>query len=111
MSDLPSPPVPEKLREMLKDYPDLIQELQDGLNSFTKKPTPFQPFDEARWLLGDMLGSFYSDARSELNAAETSGNEQAIQKAKEKEFAIGCARGNLGAMNDLWAYFEAHGGV
>jgi hypothetical protein len=111
MSKLPPPPVPEKLREMLKDYPELIQEIRDTLDSYAKKPNPLQPFDGVLWLLEDTLSSFYSDARSELDAAETSGNEQAIQKAKEKEFAIGYARGNLGAMNDLWAYFEAHGGV
>ncbi|MBB5357332.1 hypothetical protein HDE76_000514 [Rhodanobacter sp. ANJX3] len=111
MSKLPPPPVPEKLREMLKDYPELIQELQDALNSFTKNPKPLQPFDEAIWLLKDMLGAFYSEAGVKLRSAENSGNEQAIQKAKEKEFAIGYARGNMGAMNDLWAYFEAHGGV
>lgn len=111
MPKLAPPPVPQKLREMLKDYPELIQKLQDALNSFTKKPKPYQPFDEAIWLLQDMLSSFMVEARGELKVAEAAGDAQAIQKAKEKRSVTGYARANMGAMNDLWAYFEAHGGV
>lgn len=107
MSKLPPPPVPEKLREMLKDYPELIQEIRDTLDGYAKKPNSLQPFDGALWLLEDTLSSFYSKARSELKAAEASGDVQAIQNAKEKRLAIGRASANLW-VPDLRVYFEAH---
>lgn len=108
MPDLLPPPVPQKLREMLKDYPEYIAGLQQSLIRLIEKPlhgTP--PFERAIWLLEGQLETFYSEARAELKAAEASGDVQAIQKAKEKEFTIGYALGNMW-MPDLVAYFEAH---
>ncbi|WP_223202856.1 hypothetical protein [Stenotrophomonas sp. 169] len=106
----PYPPVPAKLREMLKDYPEHIEQLQKALNSVKDrriKSTP--PFEAAVWLLEDYLSSFKSEARVELDAAEASGNPQAIERAKEKEQLMSFARsGNIGLANlsELRAYFD-----
>lgn len=40
---LPSPPVPQKLRELLKDYPELIERLQNELNYAVQHPSKVTP--------------------------------------------------------------------
>lgn len=80
------PPVPAKLREILKDYPDHIEELQKALNSVKDrriKSTP--PFEAAVWALEGKLGGFIRDARIELADAEASNDSHAIARAKQKE--------------------------
>ncbi|WP_235303977.1 hypothetical protein [Stenotrophomonas geniculata] len=107
-----SPPVPAKLQEMLKDYPEYIERLQKALNSVKDrriKSTP--PFEAAVWLLEDHLSGFIAEARAELATAETSGNPQAIAQANEKLELMFMARSGGGGMlniSDLAAYFETH---
>ena len=105
-ASLPPPPVPQKLREMLKDYPEHIERLQEVLTHVDTGPN-LMPFDQAIWLLEGQLGTLYTEASDELQAAEASGDAEAIRRAKEKEFTIGYARANLW-MPDLRAYFETH---
>jgi hypothetical protein len=114
MSKQPSPPVPQKLREMLKDYPEYIAGLQQSLNRLIEKPlhgTP--PFELATWLLEDTLGDFAIDARAELSAAEASGDPEAIAHAKAKAHLMGRARsggagGGMCDLDDLWDYFQVN---
>ena len=109
MPNLPPPPVPQKLRDMLKDYPEHIEGLQQSLNRLLEKPMHgVDPFDRAIWLLEGRLETFISEAGDELKAAEASGDAPAIQKAKDKDFAMGRARLNMGGMSDLLAYFDTH---
>lgn len=80
------PPVPARLREMLKDYPMHIDRLQEALNTVIEKPakaTP--PFEVSIWALESRLGAFVIEARKELRAAEATGNEDAISQAGAKE--------------------------
>jgi hypothetical protein len=71
---------------MLKDYPEHIQELQRSLNRVVAKPFLATPlFEQAIWALEDELGSFIDEARSELQAAEASGDVVAITAAEAKE--------------------------
>ncbi|MDR1075494.1 MAG: hypothetical protein LBL59_04105 [Xanthomonadaceae bacterium] len=113
MLKLPPPPVPQRLREMLEDYPEHIQELQRSLNLVVEKPsigTP--PFEVAIWALEDELGSFIDEAREELHAAEASGDAVAIERAKAKKFLMGCARlQGIHDVDDLWSYFQANSGA
>jgi hypothetical protein len=109
MPSLPPPPVPQKLREMLKDYPEHIARLQDALNDVVERPsraTP--PFEVAIWMLEGALDTFYSEAREELKAAEANGDPGAIAKAKEKEFVMGSAgfQGRWIGDDGLWNYFQ-----
>ena len=49
---IPPPPVPQRLREMLKDYPDLIERLQADLTyvaNAKRRGTPL--FERAIWML------------------------------------------------------------
>lgn len=104
------PPVPAKLREMLKDYPDHIEQLQQALNSVKNrriKSTP--PFEAAVWALEDKLDGFIREARIELADAEASHNPQAVVRAKAKEqlmFTSSHKRHWLGD-ESLHAFFEA----
>ncbi|GHE40662.1 hypothetical protein ACFOED_11675 [Vulcaniibacterium thermophilum] len=83
---IPPPPVPQRLREMLKDYPDLIERLQADLTyvaNAKRRGTPL--FERAVWMLEDALGGFISEAREELQAAEASADEAAMEHARRKE--------------------------
>ncbi|MCU1125268.1 hypothetical protein JAK51_03310 [Stenotrophomonas maltophilia] len=55
-----SPPVPATLREMLKDYPEHIERLQEVLNRSVERSRkiPFMPFDNAIWALEGRLQTF-----------------------------------------------------
>ena len=79
------PPVPQALREMFRNYPELIERLQASLNSVITNPVKRQPpFEVAIWELEGMLDCFVNEARQELDAAETSGEPAAIERANAK---------------------------
>ena len=109
MSPLPPPPVPQRLREMLKDYPEHIQTLQDDLNGVVAKPFKGTPmFEQAIWALEGATEEFIQQAREELKAAEASGDPAAIERAKAKELLMlhASSKGSWIADEGLWDYFE-----
>ena len=88
---LPPPPIPQRLREMLKDYPEHLVRLQDVLNTVVDGPkkakgSPDYTFEVATWALEGRLGTFVHEAQDELEAAQASGDAEAIVGAKAKEF-------------------------
>ncbi|MFA0949373.1 hypothetical protein, partial [Xanthomonas fragariae] len=108
---IPPPSVPQKIREILKEYPDYIQRLQCALGRYAKNPDLLMPFDAAIWILEAHLESFISEAREELRVAQTDGAPSAIIKAEEKERAMRHARSRnrgMSDLNELWHYIEAH---
>jgi len=111
MKTLPPPPVPQKLREMLKDYPQYLDKLQKFLDEVVAKPLHGTPlFEQAIWCLEGALDSFVVEARKELEIARLSGDPVLIEGAKKKDFIIGYARLNMGGIPDLHSYFEQNGG-
>lgn len=105
------PPVPAQLREMLKDYPEHIERLQEVLNRSAERSRqiPLMPFDDAVSALKGRLGTFILEASGDFAAAEASGDPTAIAQAQEKERLMSFARSsNIGMaeLDDLWAYFE-----
>ncbi|WP_240635263.1 hypothetical protein [Lysobacter enzymogenes] len=107
---LPLPPVPKGLREMLKDYPEHLQVLQNDLNDVVAKPLRGTPvFEQAIWALEGALETFVSEARDELEAAEASGDAETIQRARAKRQAFGSARADMGLLSELRAYFSDRG--
>ena len=111
MSPLPPPPVPQRLREMLKDYPGHIQKVQHDLNKVASKPHPgVDPFDVAIWVLEVATNAFVSEARDELEVAEAGGDPLAIDRAKTKMSLMLRASSKASWLGDesLWEYFEAH---
>lgn len=100
------PPVPQALREMLKDYPDHIGRLQEALDRIAeKKMSGADPFERAIWLLEGRLETFISEARADLKIAEESGDVAAIALAKARKFTFGAARADMGNFSDLHSYF------
>jgi hypothetical protein len=113
MPHLPPPPVPKTLRDILRDYPEHIERLQEVLNSAVDpSKTHLMPFDEAIWALEGRLGTFIDEAREELKAAEASGDPLAVERAKAKQLLMGRARhrGTVG-MHDLYDYFQVNKGA
>lgn len=107
---LPPPPVPAKLREMLKDYPGHIERLQEALNTVVEKPSKAAPpFEVAIWVLEGGLETFIFEAREDLEAAKTHADSDAISHADEKlrlMFRARSSNGGMKGMHDLWEYFE-----
>jgi hypothetical protein len=106
------PPVPQKLREMLKEYPELIERLQESLNKVITDPVKSEPpFEVAIWRLEGTLSSFLAEARKELEVAKAIGDPEAIERADQKErlMSIVMLRGTHN-LSELQAYFEASGG-
>jgi hypothetical protein len=107
MSQIPMPPVPQGLREMLKDYPEYIHRLQSDLMRVITKPSKSTPpFEVAIWELEGTLETFIDEAREELKAAEASGDAEAIENAKIKKFTLGSARADMGDISDLQAFLQ-----
>jgi hypothetical protein len=108
---IPQPPVPQFLRETLKDYPELIQEIQDVLTKVVMDgPASIPPFEWAIWRIEDTLSALYSDAYEALKEAEQIGDSQAIYRAKIKADAVSSAR-HLWDLEDLREYFQTYKGA
>jgi septation ring formation regulator EzrA len=84
MSQRLMPPVPQGLRDMLKDYPEHIERLQEVLNRNMESGSSLMPFDEAIWSLEGRLETFISEARQELRVAEANGDSETIAAAHKK---------------------------
>lgn len=108
MSKRTAPPVPEKLRELLKDYPEHIASLQEALGRFSASPSKLQPFDEAVWLLEDGLADFMTQASVALEAAMAGHDLAAIAQARRKAETMSLARSKARWITDegLWNYFQ-----
>ena len=92
MQNLPPPPVPAELREQLKDYPELIERIQEALNLTVLDPPGTPLFERFIWTLQGELGLFYSEVREELNVARAADDADAIARAERKEFQVYFAR-------------------
>lgn len=101
----PLPPVPAKLRELLKEYPEHLQSLQDDLVAVALKPSATPAYERAVWILESALETFMSEARRELNAAQADGDPITIEAARARRSAFGSARAELVGLSELRAYF------
>jgi ABC-type nitrate/sulfonate/bicarbonate transport system substrate-binding protein len=109
VSNLPPPPVPQKLREMFADYPELIQRLQEALDYYVEKALEHKPYDGAIQALLNILTELGSEARVELKAAKASGDATSIVRADKKNiliFEAGYIVFEKVDLVDLWDYFQ-----
>jgi hypothetical protein len=111
---LPLPPIPRRLRELLKDYPDHLARIQEVLNSVVEDPLKLTPlFEQAIWALEGRTSAFIREAQVELEAAQKAGDSEAIASAEAKEelmFRAGDINNGLKGLHELWDYFEANKG-
>lgn len=77
------PPVPQGLRESLKDYPGHIARLENVLQESVDKPSPITPpLEFAIWAIEGCLDTFIDESREKLRVAEQTGDQEAIALAK-----------------------------
>lgn len=104
------PPVPAKLREMLKDYPEHIGRLQNLLTAVAEEPRSAIPrFELVVWALQGRLDTFHSEAMAELEAAKASGDPEVVERANAKEQLMSQAAWKhvwIGD-KDLWDYIDS----
>lgn len=83
------PPVPQVLQEALKDHPELIARLEEGLAAVGLRPgmSKAQRTDQlerAFWRLEGDMDSFVENASDEVAAADAAGNTDKAASARKK---------------------------
>ncbi len=114
MSDMLPSPVPRKLREIFQSHPELLQEVQNGLDQLAAKPSPGTPiFEQAVWVVEDTLSALAQRARDDLASAEQSGDAAAIEAAKSKQSVVTQAKPKqvwLVDLGEFESYAKTQGG-
>lgn len=99
---LPLPPIPRRLRELLKDYPGHLARIQEVLNKVVEDPLKLTPlFEQAIWALEGRTSAFIREAQAELEAAQENGDTDAIAMAEVKEEIMFSARSVNDGLGDL----------
>lgn len=104
------PPLPARLQEQLKDYPEHRERLQLALYGVVVSPPSRLPrLERALWVLEDRVGRFLAEARQELDAARCSGDAVRLARAKETEQVMYVLRMRHQWLRDevFVAYFKA----
>ncbi len=105
------PPVPLLLQEKLKDYPEILADLQESLNRGGRSPGMSKSdltdeFERATWCLEDGLDHYVSLATREVKSAEANADPEQIAKAKAKEKLMNGARSCVfHCLQELGAFF------
>lgn len=83
------PPVPKVLQEALKDYPELISRLEEGLRSVPLSPGMSKAqradaLERAFWVLDGDMDDFVERAREEVAQLEGNADASKIDAARKK---------------------------
>ncbi len=109
---LPIPPIPQRLRELLKDYPEHLAQIQEDLNDLVLNHAKSIPlFEQVIWDLEGRTSAFIREAQVELEAAQEAGDADAIARAEVKEELMFSARSvndGLGDLKEVRDYIQAH---
>ena len=112
MSDITEhPPVPQLLQQKLKDYPELLAQLQETLNKVGRSPQMSKTlltdqFESAIWRLENRLGRFASEAAEELKLAEDAHDPEHIAKAENRrKLVTHCRRSVSDCLDELGTFF------
>jgi hypothetical protein len=102
MSAYPPPPVPQKLREFLSEYPDAIAEIEQSLVRYAGKPNMAMPFDGAIWAIEAVIEGLALDAREAARSAKSNGDLSEAQALEARETRLLHARmGIIGRLDGL----------
>ncbi|MGM9428605.1 hypothetical protein [Hydrogenophaga sp. MI9] len=105
------PPVPKVLQEALKDYPELIAELQEGLKTVGRAPgmSKAQLTDQLEATIAVLearLGVFAMRAAEERTRANATGDEEAMADAKANDLLMFDCRSSVpDTLGELAAFF------
>lgn len=109
---LPQPPIPQRLRELLKDYPEHLARIQGDLDNVVENPFKLTPlFEQALWALEGRTDAFVREAQAELAEAQKTGVAEAIALAEAKTSLMRRAaspNGGLKGLHELWDFFQLH---
>lgn len=106
------PPVPSLIREQLKDFPELVAELEDSLKTVGRRPgmsmaQRTDQFEAAIWCLEAKLGRFEIDAAEAARKAESTGEAARIADAHQKELlTMGCSSSLKRCLGELRSFFD-----
>ena len=109
---LPQPPIPKRLRELLKDYPGHLVRIQEDLNDLVFNHARSIPlFEQAIGNLEGRTAAFIREAQAELEVAQVIGDQDAIAGAELKVGLMRQSRSanvGLGNLDELWNYFKLY---
>jgi hypothetical protein len=109
---LPQPPIPQRLRELLKDYPGHLARIQEDLNDLILDHAKSVPlFEQAIWDLEGRTSAFIREAQVELEVARETGDAEVIALAEAKASLMRRAadpNGGLKGLHELWDFFQLH---
>lgn len=109
---LPQPPIPQRLRELLKDYPEHLARIQEVLNRVVIDHAKSVPlFEQAIWALEGRTDAFVREAQAELAEAQKTGVAEAIALAEAKTSLMRRAaspNGGLKGLHELLDFFQLH---
>ncbi len=100
------PPLPPKLKEMLVDYPEILQQLQDALIDAAQTKSYTLPLDLALWSLEDIMAHHMGNAGAERQAAEARGDPVEIEAAIAKHRLMARAGSRGVGLNDMKEFYE-----
>lgn len=83
------PSVPTKLREMLKAYPDYLEQFQQLLCEVANEPVAAPRLELAIWALEGRASRLLVEARAEREMAKQAGDPDRIAIADQKELLMG----------------------
>ena len=104
----PPPQVPRSVREVLKDYPEVIEDLQNSLTTIHYGMDGPMDFERAVWRLKDKLGGRQGDANRDTDRAKARGDLDAAKQSNEKAMVLAKAGHSIHAGDDLWSYFQTY---
>ncbi|AOA71034.1 hypothetical protein BAY15_0600 [Stenotrophomonas rhizophila] len=70
---------------MLKEYPGHLARIHDALASVAKVPQVAPRFELAIWVLEDLVGAFFEEARQQLAVAKKEGDSELASKLEAEE--------------------------
>jgi hypothetical protein len=112
LNGLPSPPIPQRLRELLKDYPGHLARIQEVLDRVVVDHAKSVPlFEQAIWALEGRTDAFVREAQAELEAAQAAADVDTIARAEAKVSLMRRSSNpnvGLGNLDELWSYFKEH---
>ncbi|MCH1992719.1 hypothetical protein ACOTEG_14440 [Achromobacter xylosoxidans] len=111
----PPPPVPQCLRELLREFPECIDRLQESLNTYAEDPSSASGpvrfrFERAMHALQCTLAVLAKETSEELDAARAAGDQRMIDRAVRKNNPLSIAGWFVFEklnMEDIWHYLEA----
>jgi len=70
---------------MLKEHPGHLARIHDALASVAKEPQVAPRFELAIWVLEDLVGAFFEEARQQLAVAKKEGDSELASKLEAEE--------------------------